>query len=106
MSALLSAQDASDTKALRRAAGEWLRSMREKCGYSQTELAEAVGIEYYSFVSQIENGRGKIPPTRYKQWAAAFKIPAREFTYNIMQYYDPVTFDLLFNEEEKTVHSI
>ena len=100
MSALPFVQESKDTQALRRAAGQWLRSMREKCGYSQTELAEAVGIEYYSFISQIENGRGKIPPARYNQWATALKMPARDFTYSIMQYYDPITFDLLFGEEQ------
>src|SRR5690606_39166076 len=44
-----------DVQRLRQEAGRWLRSLREKAGYSQRELARVVGLEYYTFISQIES---------------------------------------------------
>ena len=83
---------------LRREAGIWLKSLREKRGLSQTGLANAVGVEYYSFVSQIENGRSKIPSSRYRVWAEALGIEPRAFTEQIMKYYDPESYRILFEE--------
>lgn len=93
-------QHADTTAELRRSAGEWLKSQREKCGFSQTDLARKLGLEYYTFISQIENGRGKIPPVRYAEWADALKVSRRDFAYRMMQFYDPITFGLLFGDEK------
>ena len=54
---------ASEAAALRREAGKWLKRLRESQGLSQRELARRVSIEYYTFISQIESGRGRIPPS-------------------------------------------
>ncbi|NBN63778.1 helix-turn-helix domain-containing protein [Microvirga tunisiensis] len=86
---------------LRKAAGEWLKSMREARGLSQTELAELVGVDYYSFVSQIENGRGRIPAGRFAKWADALGMKRKDFVYHILRYYEPVVFELLFEEDEQ-----
>lgn len=85
-----------ETQELRRSAGRWLRVLREERGLSQRELAEQVGAEYYSFISQLETGRGRIPPDRYRVWAEALGVPASEFVRTLMQYYDPVTHSILF----------
>lgn len=87
-----------DMAELRKAAGEWLKGLREARGLSQTELAERVGVDYYSFISQIENGRGRIPSARYAKWADALGLPRREFVRNILKYYDPTVYDLLFED--------
>lgn len=81
---------------LRKAAGNWLRSLREKRGLSQRDLAKLVGAEYYTFISQLETGRGRIPPDRYRLWAAALDVNAAEFVRTLLRYYDPVTYDILF----------
>jgi transcriptional regulator with XRE-family HTH domain len=86
---------------LRRGAGRWLRDLRERRGLSQRQLADLVGVEYYTFVSQLETGRGRIPPDRYRDWARALDVPAREFVHTLMQYYDPVTFEILFGPEDE-----
>jgi len=85
---------------LRLAAGEWLRARREQCGYSQSDLAKVLKLEYYTFISQIENGRGRIPPNRYAEWADALKISRREFALQMMRYYDPITYDLIFSSSQ------
>lgn len=93
-----SAQHRSDPEVqeLRHKAGVWLKELREKRGLSQRQLANLVGAEYYTFISQLENGRGRIPPTRYLEWAAALGVAPAEFVRTLMQYYDPLTYRILF----------
>jgi DNA-binding XRE family transcriptional regulator len=88
-----------EVQELRRAAGLWLRELREKRGLSQRQLASLVGAEYYTFISQLETGRGRIPPDRYRQWAAALDIEPSELVRTLMKYYDPVTYGILFATE-------
>jgi transcriptional regulator with XRE-family HTH domain len=87
-----------DVGTLRRDAGHWLKQLRESRGLSQRDLAEKVGVEYYTFISQVESGRGRIPPDRYRVWADALGVPARDFVRKLMRYYDPVTFRILFDK--------
>lgn len=84
---------------LRQEAGSWLRNLREAAGLSQRELAKAVGIEYYTFISQIESGRGRVPPTQIRAWAEALNMPVRTFAIELMRYYDPHNHAIIFGEE-------
>ncbi|ALN75765.1 helix-turn-helix domain-containing protein [Aureimonas sp. AU20] len=84
---------------LRKEGGAWLRSRREAAGLSQRELAERVEVGYYTFVSQIEAGRGRIPAERYSIWANALDMNARDFVRSIMSYYEPSTYEILFGEK-------
>lgn len=83
---------------LRREGGAWLRSMREEAGLSQRELAMAVGADYYSFVSQLESGRGRVPVAQVELWAKALKVRRSDFAKGLLKYYDPLTYDMLFND--------
>lgn len=87
--------------ALRREAGQWLKDRREALGMSQRELATKVGIEYYTFISQIEAGRGRVPAERYEAYALALEIEPREFTKTMLRYNDTVVYNLLFGAEAK-----
>ena len=89
-----------DVQKLRREAGRWLKGLREKQGLSQRQLADLVGVEYYTFVSQLEVGRGRIPPDRYEAWAKALGMDPAEFVRHLMQFYDPETYRLLFGETQ------
>lgn len=91
-----------DVQRLRREAGRWLKELREKRGLSQRELAVEVGVEYYTFISQLEVGRGRIPPDRYEAWAKALGMDPADFVKHLMQYYDPETYRLLFGERSKS----
>jgi transcriptional regulator with XRE-family HTH domain len=90
---------ARQTRKLRSEAGLWLRELREKRGLSQRALARKVGSEYYTFISQLELGRGRVPPDRYLLWADALGIAPRDFVRGLMSYYDPVTYDIMFGGE-------
>jgi len=87
-----------DVQERRREGGRWLRELREKAGLSQRELAHLVNMDYYTFVSQLENGRGRVPPDSYHDCAVALGIAPRDFVKDIFKYYDPVTFEILFEE--------
>ncbi|MDB5366141.1 MAG: family transcriptional regulator [Rhodospirillales bacterium] len=91
-----------DMQKLRREAGKWLKSLRETQKLSQRELAQKVGVDYYTFISQLEVGRGRIPPDRYEAWSAALGLRAADFVKELMRYYDPVTYRLLFGEAGAT----
>ncbi len=84
---------------LRREAGSWLKELREGQGLSQRQLADRVGAEYYTFISQLEAGRGRIPPDRYLVWAEALGVEPRRFVKTLLRYYDPVTHSILFGED-------
>ena len=81
---------------LRQQAGAWLRARRSELGLSQRELALRVNMEYYTFISQIEAGRGRIPAERMRDWAIALEIAPREFAIKLMKYYDPHTYEMVF----------
>ena len=91
-------RSAEEVQELRREAGRRLRDLRDARGLSQRQLAEAVGAEHYTFVSQLETGRGRIPPDRYRVWAEALGVDVRDFVYMLMRYYDPVTHGILFKD--------
>lgn len=88
-----------DVRELRREAGRWLRELREAQGLSQRSLADLIGAEYYTFISQLESGRGRIPPDRYLVWAQALGVEPRLFVRTLMRYYDPVTHAILFEDD-------
>ncbi len=96
-------QDSAEVQKLRQECGAWIRSLRERAGLSQRDIAAAVGLEYYSFVSQIESGRGRIPTAQIRAWAQALKIAPRAFAMELLRFYDPVNYDILFGEEGQTV---
>ena len=88
-----------DVGDLRREAGRWLKSLREGQGLSQRQLARHVGVEYYTFISQLEAGRGRVPPERYEIWAQALGLEPQSFVKGLMRFYDPLTYHILFGDE-------
>ena len=94
-----------DVQKLRREAGKWLKELRESRKLTQRQLAELVGIDYYTFVSQLEVGRGRIPPDRYERWAQALGVEPATFVQHLLKYYDPETYRLLFGEPERKVET-
>lgn len=95
-----------DVKQLRQDAGRWLKQLREAKGLSQRDLARLVGVEYYTFISQLESGRGRIPPERYAVWAEALGIDPQVFVKELLRYYDPMTYALLFPETAQPPYRI
>lgn len=88
-----------ETQELRKDAGKLLKHLREKAGHSQRSFSAEIGSPVYTFVSQIETGRGRVPPDQIRVWANAYGLEAREFLMMIMRFYDPETFAILFEDE-------
>lgn len=88
-----------DAKLLRRKAGNLLKELRLSRDMTQKELAEKVGFPYYTMISQIESGATRLPPAQMVAYAEALNIPARELVRLVLQYYDPITFDILFTNK-------
>ena len=84
---------------LRIEVGQWLKEKRVAAGLSQRELSEKAGFEYYTFISQLETGRGRVPAERYEGYAKALGVPARDFAMRMLQAYENSTFKLLFPAE-------
>ena len=78
--------------------GHWLKMLRQDAGLSQRDLASILGLEYYTFISQLENGRGRIPPSRYKDWAEALGQDIKPFVVKLLSYYDPITYEILYED--------
>jgi transcriptional regulator with XRE-family HTH domain len=83
---------------LRREGGKWLKEQRERAHLSQRQLAAKVGAEYYTLVSQLETGRGRVVPDDYVVWAEALDISPQEFARTMMRFYDPVAYNILFED--------
>jgi transcriptional regulator with XRE-family HTH domain len=81
---------------LRKQAGAWLQARRKERGLSQIELAERLGLKYYTFISQVENGFGRAPVESMEAWARALAIPPPEFTRRLLSFYEPELYRLLF----------
>ncbi len=96
------AQPAPDrTKELRRELGAWLKQGREAKGLTQAELAEKLGLRYYSFISQVENGIGRIPQDLYRPWADALGIDAPVFAMTVLEHIEPGLHAMLAAESRR-----
>lgn len=74
---------------LRRQLGTILKSWRENKPLTQADLAAALGLKYYSFVSQVENGLGRIPQNLYIPWADALGIDHKTFCWCVLAHVEP-----------------
>ena len=85
-----------EAKALRVEAGKYLKELRKSLSLNQKELADKVGIEFFTFVSQVEIGAAQMPPGLLKKWADALKIDHKEFATELLKYYQPEYFEMIF----------
>ena len=95
-----------EVKLLRQEAGRWLKRVRENRGLSQSDLASKIEVENYRFISQIEAGRGRVPPDRYEAWAEAVDMDVSLFVLKLMRYYDPITFKIIKSKRSDLTASL
>ena len=56
------------------------------------------GSGYYTFISQIENGFGRVPSQSMGDWARALGLRPSQFARVLLGYYDPALFHALFED--------
>ena len=69
---------------LRKDAGKWLKDKRLMAGLSQMDLSNILGLKYYTFISQVENGFGRVPSGSMRKWARALGIPPALFARTLL----------------------
>ena len=74
---------------LRKRHGVLLRQMREEAGLTQRDVAAELGYDYYTMVSQIERGLGRIPPEDLETWAKLLRKDSKEFAKLSLYFTDP-----------------
>lgn len=94
------AKAAPEAKRQRKLAGDWLKELRAASGLSQIKLAEHLGLKYYTFVSQVENGFGRVPTESMEEWAKALGVDPSAFARRLVSFYDPELHRLLFEVTE------
>ena len=88
---------------MRKQAGDWLKLRRADAGLSQAALAERLGMKYYTFISQVENGFSRVPTEVMGAWASELGLEPAEFAKHLLLYYEPELYRLLFGEKEMSV---
>lgn len=90
---------------LRGKAGLYIRSLRQAAGLSQLEVSKALGYDYYSFISQVEQGVSRVPNDSYGEWAKVLKVDKREFVKKLLSFYDPETYAALYPRGKRNATS-
>lgn len=95
-----SKRSTEEMRKLRKLAGLYIRQLRQSAGLSQLELAQRLHLQYYTFISQIENGAARVPPETLDQFAAALGVAKGEFAKTLLSYYDPWTYRAIYEENK------
>ncbi len=86
---------------LRLDSGRYLAGLRQGVNLTQAGLAKAVGYDYYTFISQIENGRVQLPEDKWLTFAKVLKVDPKEFAAKMLSFLHPLPYALLFKNERK-----
>lgn len=93
------AKQNQDSKAQRKRAGAWLRGKRSDMGYTQKQLADRLGLEYYTFVSQVENGSAKLSHYQWVDYASALEMEPKEFARVMMFFMMPEIHQMIWGSD-------
>jgi transcriptional regulator with XRE-family HTH domain len=91
---------APEARQLRKQAGDWLKQRRADAGLSQVDLAARLGLKYYTFISQVENGFSRVPTETMAAWATALGLDPAAFAKHLLSYYEPELHRLLFGAKK------
>jgi len=90
------AKAAPAAQAVRRRAGAWLKELRGRAGLSQIQLADRLGLKYYTFFSQVVFVYDRAATESMEAWARALGVEPSSFARRLLSYYDPELHRLLF----------
>lgn len=76
--------------------GARLKEMREAQGFTQNALAKALGLEYYTMISQMELGYVSIPPAFWAPIADILGQKRDEWVLTCLDEINPEIYQALF----------
>ena len=83
---------------------EDVASFAKSVGGSPTNIAigtARLGLKYYTFISQVENGFSRVPTEIMGAWARELGLEPAAFARHLLMYYEPEMHRLLFGAESK-----
>lgn len=78
--------------------GSFLKSHREQAGFTQKALADSIGLEYYTMISQMELGYVSIPPSLWVPLATTLGMDRSDFSLRCLSSYQPEVYNALFGQ--------
>lgn len=81
--------------------GQALKEARTKAGFTQKALGEALGLEYYTMVSQMELGYMSIPAPLWTNIALTLGLDPCEWSLRCLAEYQPDVFQALFQNRSR-----
>jgi transcriptional regulator with XRE-family HTH domain len=93
-------RSSKEARIARANAGEYFQKLRNAKGYTQRDISEILGLKYYTFISQVENGQGRLPPYLWVKAAKALDVNVKEFALCMLHYYDPHAWAAITTEDE------
>lgn len=76
--------------------GSFIRRLRTERDITQRDLAEKLGLKFYSFISQIETGASTVPPALYVPLAEALEQDRDAFVLRMLVWNEPEIYAALF----------
>lgn len=83
--------------------GTRLKIARTEADFTQKALADALGLEYYTMVSQMELGYISIPPALWGPIADTLKIDRSAWVLDCLEEISPEIFTSLFGNNPKRI---
>lgn len=82
--------------------GQQIKAAREAEGYTQKALADAIGLDYYTMISQMELGYVTVPVTLWVPLANTLKLDRSDFILRCILAYQPDLYDALFGHRGRS----
>ena len=82
------------------AGGDFLLSLREESGQSQSEVCQKLGLDCFSVLANWEKGLRPVPPTRFYAYAQALKVTdVHTFAMTLLKAYYPEVYQCLTQKD-------
>ena len=79
--------------------GGLVRAAREKAGLTQKAVADAVGLNTYTMISQMELGYVTVPPALWVRLADALNMDRQDFVLRCLSAQMPEVYGSLFGNK-------
>lgn len=85
----------------RRAFGQRMKRFREDLQMTQLDMAQRTDQTYFTFISQVESGKAKIPTRDLPKWAKALQLDTYEFAKSYLKAVDQHLFEAMFEPNDR-----